>query len=288
MNTLRTDVREDFEYTLRTYTPDEDSHGGILSEYDVLKAHYFLSDYFLSEGEEVRFGILNYDMLSSAVSRQTVGYNDEEKWTIPIEKIATLLYGLTKDHAFNDGNKRTALLSLIIGLHRINRQVECKKKEFETLLVRIASNELSLYPSYKRFAGSADSEVLFIADFIKRNTRKTDMRFRSLTFNEFNTRLKAYDVWLDNPKGNTINVYKKKDGSFLNKLFNKSQDERITQIGFPGWKRQVNPKAFRCVLEAAGLTADKGFDARVFYDGVEPEYRLIDEYYDVLRRLKDR
>ena len=288
MNTLRIDIRQDFEYSIRTYSPDKDAHGGLLSEYDVLKAHYFLSDYFLSEGEEVRFGILNYDMLSSAVSRQTVGYNDKEKWTTDIEKIATLLYGLTKDHAFNDGNKRTALLSLLIGLHRINRQVDCKKKEYETLLVRIASNELAKYPAYKRFSQKTDSEVLFIADFIKRNTRKVDMRFRSLTFNEFNTRLKTYDVWLEHPKGNTINVYQKKEKTFFNKLFNRSQDERITQIGFPGWKRQVNPKAFWSVLGAAGLTAEKGFDARVFFEGVEPEYKLIDEYYDVLRRLKDK
>jgi len=288
MDTLRIDIRQDFEYSIRTYAPDKDTHGGILSEYDVLKAHYFLSDYFLSEGEEVRFGILNYDMLSSAVSRQIVGYNDKEKWTNDIEKIATLLYGLTKDHAFNDGNKRTALLSLLIGLHRINRQVDCKKKEYETLLVRIASNELTKYPAYKRFLQNTDSEVLFIADFIKRNTRKVDMRFRSLTFNEFNTRLKTYNIWLDNPKGNTINVYQKKEKTFLHKLFNRSQDERITQIGFPGWKRQVNPKAFRSVLQAAGLTPENGFDARVFYEGVEPEYKLIDEYYDVLHRLKDR
>ena len=36
MNTLRIDIRQDFEYSIRTYSPDKDAHGGLLSEYDVL------------------------------------------------------------------------------------------------------------------------------------------------------------------------------------------------------------------------------------------------------------
>ncbi|MBR5989816.1 MAG: Fic family protein [Prevotella sp.] len=296
MEKLRSDIRNDFEYSIRTYNPSCVCDGGCyLSEYDVMKAHYFLSDYFLSEGESVRFGILNFSMLSSAVSRQNVSYGDLKKWDSPLEIIATLVYGLTKNHAFNDGNKRTALLVLLLALKKIKRQANGFKKDFEQLLIRIAANQLSQYKEYKQFEKDNDAEVLFIADFIRRKTRKIDREFHSLTYEEFNSKLKDFGVWLDHPQHNTINVYKKEKLRLSKKITNalklrhsKSQDGRILQIGFKGWKCQVNPKALKSVLQATGLTPEEGIDSKVFYYGADPEYKLIEEYYSVLKRLKDK
>lgn len=288
MEELRKDIQADFKYSISTYSPKNSIPGAYLSEYDVMKAHYYLSDYFLSEGEEVRFGILNYDMLSSAVYRQTVSFGDVEKWKQPIEKFATLLYGLTKDHAFNDGNKRTAFLCLLMGLHRINRKINCGHKDFEKLLVRIASNNLGLYKSYKSYEKYDDPEVRFIADFIRRNSKKIDTQFHSITYAGFNQRLKQFDVWMDNPQGNTINVYRKTTKKSFWGLHSKSQDERIIQIGFKGWKKQINPKALKSVLQAAHLTAEFGVDSNVFFYDDEPEYKLVEDYYPILKRLKDK
>ena len=288
MDTLRADIRSDFEYAIRTYNPSSSRDGLLLSEYDIMKAHYFLSDYFLAEGESVRFGILNFGLLSSAVNRQNVAFGDHEKWTTPFQKIATLVYGLTKNHAFNDGNKRTALLAMLLALKDLKRQADCQKKELENLLVRVASNRLPDYKEYRQFSKDADAEVLFIADFIRRKTRKIETEFHSLTYADFNRKLREYDVRLDHPQGNVINVYQSKTKKTLFGLHSKSQDERILQIGFKGWKCQVNPKAFRSVLRVAGLTPENGIDSKVFYYGAEPEYKLIEEYYSVLKRLKDK
>lgn len=291
MDSLRYDIRNDFEYAIKTYSPSTSRENALLSEYDVMKAHYFLSDFFLAEGESVRFGILNYGLLSSAVNRQRVSFGNQEKWITPFQKIATLIYGLTKNHAFNDGNKRTALLVMLLALKEMKRQVKCSKKDFEALMVRIAANKLNEYNNFKRFckkANPSDAEVLFIADFIQHKTRKTDTEFHSLTYADLNRKLRVYDVWLDNPQGNVINVYKKKSTKRFFGLHSKSQDERILQIGFKGWKCQVFPKALKSVLQAADLTAQNGIDSRVFYYGEEPEYKLIEEYYSVLKRLKDK
>ena len=32
---------------------------------------------------------------------------------------------------------------------------------------------------------------------------------------------------------------------------------------------------------------ENGLDMKTFYEGGEPEYKLIEEYFDVLKRLKD-
>lgn len=288
MNNLRKDIRADFEYSLKCYNPSKNVEKALLSEYDVMKAHYYLSDYFLSQGESVRFGIHDFNLLSSAVSRQWVSYNSIEKWEDPIHKIATLVYGINKNHAFNDGNKRTALLAMLLALKKINRQADCKKTEFETLLVRIAANELNQYKPYKKYEKNQDGEVLFIAEFIRHNTRKIEKEVHSLTYAEFDTKLRKFNVWLGNQQGNSINVYKTQTKRGLFGIKMKSQDERILQIGFKGWKNQVFPKTVKSVLKAAGITPENGTDSKVFYYGAEPEYKLIEEYYSVLKRLKDK
>ena len=55
-----------------------------------------------------------------------------------------------------------------------------------------------------------------------------------------------------------------------------------------GWKRQINLKAVKSVLKETGLTTDNGIDLKTFYEGTEPEYKLIEEYFEILKRLKDR
>lgn len=288
MESLCNEIRDDFEYSIRTHSPQKEQFGCLLSEYDIMKIHYYLSDYFLSKGEIVRYGILSFNLLSSAVSRQCVSLGQYEKWKSPFDKLATLVFGLTKDHAFNDGNKRTAFLSLLLALRNLKRQICCKKSEFETLLVRIASNELFLYKSFHKYHKKSDPEVLFISDFIRHNTRKNDTTYHSLTFFEFNRKLRRFNVWMDNPQGNNINVYKKTNKEYLFGLYKKSQDNRILQIGFPGWKSQINPKAVKSVLSAANLTVEHGVDSKVFYEDEQPEYILIEEYYSILKRLKDK
>lgn len=111
---LRKDIQEDFDRVVNLYTPRMETLNGGLSEYDVLKAHYIVSDYFISEGDQVVYGVKSFNLLSSAVSRQETEFGGVQKWSDEYHKMATLLYGITKNHAFEDGNKRTALLSLLL------------------------------------------------------------------------------------------------------------------------------------------------------------------------------
>lgn len=76
MDKLCKAVKTEYDYALKTYSPCEECADGILSERDVFNAHFVLADYFIKRGEEARFGILNYDMLSSAVARRSVKGSD--------------------------------------------------------------------------------------------------------------------------------------------------------------------------------------------------------------------
>lgn len=295
MNSLSPQVKENYDYSLHEYNPSDDRQNNILSEKEVFDAYFILSDFFLSVGEIAEYGILNFNMLSSAVARQSVGMGNEQKWTQPLEKIATLVFGLVKNHSFKDGNKRIALLSMIIGLHKIYRQLKCSHHKLEELLVRIASNQMDEYDDYKRFLKYGDDATIeYIAHFLRRNSKKVDNTFRAITYEEFNTKLRTYGIRMENPQGAYIDVMQiveeKKILGIKIPPFGKKEPttKRLLQIGFPGWKRQINPKAFKSVLSEAGLTSVKGIDLKTFYEGTEPEYKLIEEYFEILKRLKDR
>jgi hypothetical protein len=71
-------------------------------------------------------------------------------------------------------------------------------------------------------------------------------------------------------------------------LIQKRYQKRYIQVGFPGWKRQINARAVKEILKATGLTAENGVDSRVFFKGAEPLVALIDQYKGPLIRLKDK
>lgn len=288
MDYIRQSLKDDYNYVCAQYSPEKVCDHYSISEDDVLRAHYLISDYFLEEGEEIMFGIKNYDLLSSAVHRQTTSFGNIEKWSTEFQKMATLLYELVKNHAFHDGNKRTALLVLLLHMDRQHLQIRVPQTKLETLVVRIAANTLNEYQTFKKYETNEEPIINFIADLLKKYTSPINKRYYSITYAEFNTKLNKFNVRLGNPAGNYINVYQIKN-SRLFKIGPQSQKEvKVLQIGFPGWKKQVNPKALKNVLKETHLTAEFGVDSDVFFKGEEPMYALINEYRGPLLRLKDK
>lgn len=148
MDLLPDFLRDDyFRYAKTIVNKNYDSF--LIKPSDVLRAHYLITDYFVNEGEKVLYGVKTPDLLYSAVNRQEVVFGGKNKWNNPLEKCATLFYGLVKNHAFHDGNKRTALLIVLYNLHLIGRTPTENQKDFEQLTVRIASNNLSDYKVYQ-------------------------------------------------------------------------------------------------------------------------------------------
>lgn len=255
----------------------------ILSADDVLRAHYLVCDYFLLKDDSiVLHGVKNINLLCSAVSRQYVSLHGKLKWENQLEIVATLYFGLVKNHAFHDGNKRTALLTMLYHLVKYNRIVECKQRDFEELTVRVAANELNKYYFYNKYKQDDDVEIKTIAHFLKRNTHKADKRFYSLTYSELDSKLRKFNCYLDKPSGGFINVF-----APIKKYFRTSYTP-VLQIGFPGWRSQVGEKALKEVLKKTKLTSENGIDSQTFYEGNEPMYKLIQDYEGPLKRLKDK
>ena len=258
---------------------------------DVLRGYYLLADYFINSDKEEKMciGLKNLALLESAIGRQVASFGNLFKWKDVYQIAATLFYGLNKNHAFHDGNKRISLLMLIYVLYINGRWVNSSIKEFETLSVRVAANELSSYLNYKKFKKRHpdDTEILFIADFVKKKTRAVDKNYYALTYREFDTKLKDFGCRLDNPSGGFIDVVYYEIQKRIWPLKPRKIEKRFN-IGFKSWQTQVGAKAVKEALKKCHLTAEYGIDSMVFYKNTEPINQLIQYFEGPLRRLKDR
>lgn len=258
---------------------------------DVLRAHFLIADYFYSKDTGLGgLGPRDPSLLHSAIYRQFVSFGGVDKWVTPFERAATLLYGVISDHPFHDANKRTGLLVLLLFWRKMNRTPTIGQRELEDFAVEIADGKLNKYPRYRDLIKkSSDPEVMFIADFLKRKSRKLDSQYYTITYRELDRRLSDFGYGLVNPSGNYIDVVRLKQ---RRKLFGfgdrESINVKIAQVGFPGWKSQVGQGAISTIRREAKLTAEYGFDSKTFYEGADPVQSLIAEYAEPLERLAYR
>jgi len=259
--------------------------------FDVLRAHFLIADYFYSKDDGLGgVGPRDADLLHSAIYRQFVSFGGVDKWETSFERAATLLYGVITDHPFHDANKRTGLLVLLLFLRKMNRTPEVGQKELEDFAVEIADRKLEKYPRYRDLKKShPEPEVMFIADYLKRRSRKLDSQYYTITYRELDKRLAEFGYRLMHPSGNYIDIFRVQQRRRLFGFGEKEQiNVRVCQVGFPGWKSQVGQGAIATIRRQARLTAEHGFDSKTFYKGADPVHSLIAEYAGPLERLAHR
>src|SRR5436190_18138540 len=91
---------------------------------DVLALHEDLVALFAQEDNPIfPPGPKDLNLLESACTRPQTSFGKTEKYGSVEEKAAALLHSLVKNHAFHNGNKRTALVTMITFLWRNERRV---------------------------------------------------------------------------------------------------------------------------------------------------------------------
>lgn len=86
-------------------------------------------------------GVLNEEMLDSALQAPFQTYGGEELFPDTLEKIVRLAYGLIKNHSFRDGNKRIGALVLLTELELNGYHVRATNEEFAGMIMGIAASE---------------------------------------------------------------------------------------------------------------------------------------------------
>lgn len=270
--------------------------GGISAK-EVLRAHFCIVDYFLREGEGEGvggFGPKDIGLLLSAIARPHTEYSGVQKWKSIQEKAATLLFGLIKNHAFHDANKRTAYLSAVHYLYSNGFQVTASPKELEDLTVLTAENQLSRFPRYKDLAKKSDDpEIEYLAWFLRKYTHHIDRTQYLVTYRELENILKRYDVLMENADNGYIDIVRWEEveaprRTIFSKKTRTPELRKVCSIGFPGWSKVVGKGRLKHIREQFNLTPEHGVDSQSFFRDVDDMRGLIGQYEDALRRLAYR
>ncbi len=117
-----------------------------LSIEDVLQIHEFLVEDFAESGDPISPpGTRSLDLLASAVFRQDTSIGNTLKYPDPIGNAATLAYGLCNDRPFYNGNKRTALVAMLVHLDK-NRLAlfETSQQDLYEMILGVADHTLGI------------------------------------------------------------------------------------------------------------------------------------------------
>jgi death-on-curing protein len=89
-------------------------------------------------------GLRDLGRLEAAIATQTQNIFGEELYITITDKAAAMIRGIIADHAFVDGNKRTAMLAGLTLLSINGLDCLFEKEEIENCAVRIATHKLDV------------------------------------------------------------------------------------------------------------------------------------------------
>lgn len=269
---------------------------GHLTVEEVCRIHERLCQDFASTQDPINPpGVRDLALLQSAVGRQDTGWAGVDKYPSALANAATLTFGVCNDHPFYNGNKRTALVSMLAHLDR-NRLTlrDTRQTELFNLMLDVAQGQLSLRGAKARGKRtlprpSPDAEVEALADWLSRRTRPVTRGEHDMTFRELRQVLRRFEYDLDNPRNGSISLVRlaeRKRGLLRRETV--VEKKSIGTIPYPGDSKLVGVKKLKQIRRLCRLTEEDRVDSSAFYDGTESVDVFINEYRTVLRRLAKR
>lgn len=235
---------------------------------DVAAVHADLTKMFEDDEDPISPpGIKSRPMLESACGRPLTSMGATEKYPSLVWKLAALTQSLTKNHPFHNGNKRTALATLLIALYRnkLSLKNEVTDDQVFDFIVAVTADE---FPKMGHKL-SPDETTKTIAWWIKNNTEKARRTHSSVKVDDFVERCRKAGMLVKFSKGYVI----------INPEAAKSGKQRSIRIS--GATRQINGPTERAYVQKLGI-AHLGNE---FYDGVSEERAAIRRFIGALRRL---
>lgn len=290
MKYLPPEMREEYNRLTKENPDIPELNHPLINVSDAFRAYFILAHFFTdaSSGEQVEkmlVGLRDINLLESALCRQNVTFAGRVKYDNPIDICATLFFGLVKDHAFVDGNKRTALLLLLYQLTLYGYLPSAPVNEYEKLVVAVAANnlaeDLDFRGIFRKFKKKPDPEIQTISYWLRhKNTKKKDHSYHvSPTAKEFCVALEGLGVKCEVASGKLH--FTREIKGFLG-----TKSVKKYTIPFGGNTRAIGAKTARDVLSGLDLY-DEFASYQDLLNGSEPLYEIVDRFRVPLRRLKD-
>lgn len=263
-----------------------------LTEEDILRIHYALVEEFEATDNPITPpGIRNQHLLASAVCRQHSSLGTTLKYPDPLRNAATLTFGLCCDHPFHNGNKRTALVSLLVHLDKNKFSLAgVQNTELFKLVLSIVEHKVIDSKTHRKSSFNRpipDDEVESIANWLKQRAKPIKRGEKQITYRELRKILERYDFELGNPNNNTIQVLRvTEEKGFLRK--SKVIRRHIGTIPYPRENGILSIKDIKYVRQICKLREEDGTDSNAFYEnGVGIDF-FINKHRKILQRLANK
>jgi death-on-curing protein len=265
----------------------------MLTAEEVLRIHEVLVENFARSGDPISPpGIKSLHLLESAVSRQHVGHKDVLKYPEPLSNAATLVYGICGNHPFHNGNKRTALVAMLVHLDRNHLCIHgASQGDLYGLLLEIAGHTLGWRPDPRRRdkvppRRHQDEEIKDIVSWLGLRTKKVLRGEKPLTFRQLRRILARFKFEIDVKDGNAANIVRVVEKP--PRLFRRKpviERERVGAIGYRDEGTDVAMKDIKYVRKICSLREEDGVDSAAFYDESAVVDTFVNTYRTLLRRL---
>lgn len=234
---------------------------------EVTAIHWELVEIFTKKGEPILPpGPRDEGLIKSAVTRPQTSSRGTDKYKTIEAKAAALFHSLVMNHAFHNGNKRTALVSLLVFLKRNKHTVDVTDQELFDFVIKVANNEFK--NQTKR--GTADEVVNLITCWIQAHCSNVDNEVRSMKTSEFISacEMAGARCVLKNGTWKLLGVKKQSSLSISNST------------------KQLGRMAVKRYLQKLGLvTPISGVFFTEFESGISPQQEMIRKFRNVLDQL---
>lgn len=234
----------------------------------VISVHEGLVQLFVDEEDPISpSGVKSQAMLESACSRPHTGVGNVQKYETLESKLAALFHSLTKNHPFHNGNKRTALVSLLTSLHHNDRRLESSVTDNQIFdfVVAVTADE---FPS-PAHGLDTDAVVNEIAAWVKKHSVSTVSTVPTMKTRHFLEKCKAAGATTKPSKG----------GSHV--ISHNGSSIRISKS-----TRQLSGPAIKQYLRKLHLNeSESGISADEFQEGASDEKAQIYRFISALKRL---
>lgn len=203
-------------------------------------------------------------LLSSAATRPKTSLGTRAKYPTIEMAAGALLHALVKGHPFHNGNKRTAVVALLVFLDLNGYILTATEDDVYNYVLELAGRASDGQPLI------ADQETIKAAEWILRYSRKLDKSQRTMKWRDLQGILREYGCTFEHRTGNALAIRR---GSL------------ICHTGARNDGAEMDQKSVAYIRKCLELDETHGIDSLTFFrkEGAVPEF--INTYRQLLRRL---